>query len=105
MLPTYWHLSIYNLGPASHLLYVLLITLWQDSNKSLKCINAIYARTLWSFYGARLDENELHKLYRKVQLYLTCLTPPARKAAQGAPQCLTKREEKAISNTEMKQSS
>lgn len=51
-------------------------------------INVIYACTLWSFYRARLKENELHKLYRKEQLYLTCLTPPAATVPEGAPPCL-----------------
>lgn len=68
-------------------------------------INVIYARTLWSFYGARLKENELHKLYRKEQLYLTCLTPPAGTVPEGAPWSLSRREEKAIPSTEIKKSS
>lgn len=44
-------------------------------------------------------------LYGKEQLYFTCLTPPAGTVPEGAPWCLRKREEKAITNTEIKLSS
>lgn len=67
-------------------------------------INVIYAHALWPLYRARLKENELHKLYSKEQLDLTYLTPPAGTVPEGAPQCLNKGEEKAISTTETKQS-
>lgn len=68
-------------------------------------IYVIYACILWLFYQARLKEHKLHKLYRKEQLYFTCLTPPAGRVPEGAPQCLSKSEEKAIPNTEIKLSS
>ena len=48
-------------------------------------INVIYACALWPFYGARLKRNKLHKLYRKGQLHLTSLTPPAGTVPEGAP--------------------
>lgn len=68
-------------------------------------IYVIYACVLWLFYQARLKEHKLHKLYRKEQLYFTCLTPPAGRVPEGAPQCVIKSEEKAFPNTEIKLSS
>lgn len=70
-------------------------------------IYVIYACTLRLFYQAKLKEHKLHKLHRKEQLYFTCLTPPAGMGMvpEGAPWCLSKREEKAITNTKIKLSS
>lgn len=62
-------------------------------------IYVIYACTLWLFYQARLKKHKLHKFYRKEQLYFTCLTPSAGRVPEGASWCLSKREEKAVSNT------